>query len=70
MSKVKGLDRMFLSGTVATFTFEKGFKVDEKALSAQLAKSCKSKKLTFNGLSHKQSKRAATAFVAKTPGLT
>ena len=60
------IDRIFMSGTRATFTLKKGAKVDEKALVAALKK----KGLKFVGLTKSESARAASAYVAAAPGLT
>lgn len=70
MKPVRGIDRMFLSGTVATFTMEKGAKVDAKKLEAQLTKSCKDNGVKFVKLTKRETQKAQAAFVAKTPGLT
>ena len=66
MDKIEGIDRMFLSGTRATFTLKKGAKLDQKAIAAALKK----QKLEFVSLTHRTGKPAAAAWVAKTPGLT
>ncbi len=60
------IDRVFMSGTRATFTLKKDAKVDQDALAAALKK----KGLTFNSLTSRKSTRAAAAYVAQTPGLT
>ena len=60
------IDRIFMSGTRATFTLKKGAKVDEKALKAALTK----KRLKFVSLTSRDTGRAAAAYVAATPGLT
>lgn len=70
MKSVKGIDRMFLSGTIATFTFEKGTKIDTAKLEKQLTKSCKDNGVKFVKLTKRETQRAKAAFVAKTPGLT
>lgn len=70
MKPVKGIDRMFLSGTIATFTFKKDAKVDVKKLEALLTKSCKDNGVKFVKLTKRSTQKAKAAFVAKTPGLT
>lgn len=60
------IDRIFMSGTRATFTLKKGAKVDQKALESALEK----KKLKFVGLTSRETARAASAYVAAAPGLT
>ena len=66
MKSVEGIDRMFMSGTRASFTMEKGAKVDE----AQLKRSVEKNKLKFVSLTKRKAPRAAAAYVASTPGLT
>ena len=66
MKSVEGIDRMFMSGTRATFTLKKGAKVDEAALKKAVEK----QRLKFVSLEKRQNKRAAAAYVASTPGLT
>ena len=66
MKTVEGVDRMFMSGTRATFTMKEGAKVDEAALKKEVEK----RKLKFVSLEKRQNKRAAAAYVASTPGLT
>lgn len=62
----KDIDRLFMSGTRATFTLKKGAKVDEKVLAAAVKK----KGLKFVSLTSRESVRAKAAYVAATPGLT
>ena len=64
------VETAYFDGTSVTFVFEKGVKVDEKALSAALKKEFEDRKLTFISLSQKKIQRAGAAYVAKTPGLT
>ncbi|MEL6428281.1 MAG: hypothetical protein AAFU73_01370 [Planctomycetota bacterium] len=59
-----------MSGTIATFTLKSDAKLDLAKLQKDLPAALKKKKITFNGLSMKTTKRAAAAFVVKTPGLT
>ena len=66
MKSIDGIDRMFMSGTRATFTLKKGAKVDEAAIKAAIKKH----KLKFISLEKRQNKRAVAAYVASTPGLT
>ena len=60
------IDRLFMRGTVATFTLKKDAKVDEKKLAAAVKK----QGLQFNSLTSRESVRAKAAYVAQTPGLT
>lgn len=60
------IDRMFMSGTVATLTLKKDAKIDEK----KLQKAIEAKKLTFNSLTSRKSARATAAYVLEVPGLT
>lgn len=55
-----------MSGTRATFTLKEDAKVDEKALKEAVEK----KRLKFVSLTSRETKRAAAAYVAATPGLT
>ena len=64
------VETAYFDGTNVTFIFEKGVKVDEKALSAALKKEVEKHKLTFDSLTQKKVQRAGAAYVAKTPGLT
>ena len=60
------IDRIFMSGTRATFTLKKDAKMDEKALVAALKK----RKITFNSCTSRKGTRAKAAWVLATPGLT
>ena len=64
MDSVDGIDRMFVSGTRATFTMKKDAKkIDEDALKAALKKN----KLEFVSLESREAKRAKAAYVANAP---
>ena len=63
MDSVKGIDRMFVSGTRATFTMKKDAKIDEAALKAALKKNT----LEFVSLESRETKRAKAAWVANAP---
>ena len=63
MDSVDGIDRMFVSGTRATFTLEKDAKIDEGALKKALEKN----KLEFVSLEKRETKRAKAAYVANAP---
>ncbi|MEM6671944.1 MAG: hypothetical protein AAF726_03820 [Planctomycetota bacterium] len=60
------IDRLFMTGTRATFTLKKDAKVDEKVV----AEALKKKGLKFVSLKSEERDRAGAAYVAKTPGLT
>lgn len=60
------IDRMFMSGTVATLTLKKDAKIDEK----KLKKAIEGKKLEYISLTSRKSKRATAAYVLEVPGLT
>lgn len=66
MAKVEGIERMFLSGTRATFTMRAGAKPDEELI----RKALKKQGLAFVALTTKETSHAAAAWVARTPGLT
>jgi len=66
MKSIEGIDRMFMSGTRATFTMKKDAKLDEAAVKKAVEK----RKLKFVSLERRQNKRAVAAYVASTPGLT
>ena len=66
MKSIEGVDRMFMSGTRATFTLKKGAKVDEATIKRAIEK----RKLKFISLEKRLNKRAVAAYVASTPGLT
>ena len=63
MDSVDGIDRMFVSGTRATFTLKKDAKIDEDALKKALKKN----KLEFVSLESRDAKRAKAAYVANAP---
>jgi len=60
------IDRLFMSGTRATFTLEEDARIDQPALKEAL----KGKSLELVSLERRESKRAQAAYVIKTPGLT
>ena len=66
MKSIEGVDRMFMSGTRATFTLKEGAKVSETAVKQAIEK----RKLKFISLERRENKRAVAAYVASTPGLT
>ena len=66
MQSIEGIERMFMSGTRATFTLKEGAKLDEATIKQAIEK----RKLKFISLERRQNKRAVAAYVASTPGLT
>ena len=66
MKSIEGVDKMFMSGTRATFTMKEGAKLDEATIKQAIEK----RKLKFTSLERRQNKRAVAAYVASTPGRT
>lgn len=66
MDTISAIDRLYMSGTNATFSLKKGKRLDEDALKDAL----KDQKITFKSLERRDTPKAAAAYVAKVNGLT